>query len=87
MTSSFKDDQDTSSSSSTYLTPTQRKNQELKRIRLELDRANNMLLSKDKEIMVLKKEIAALKARSKMIVEKNDYLNSLISFIEFTARD
>ena len=47
---------------STYLTPTQRKNQEIKKIRLELERANNLLLSKDKEITVLKKEVAALKA-------------------------
>ena len=63
MTSSCRDEQEISVSNSTYLTPTQRKNQEIKRIRLELERANDMLLSKDKEITVLKKEIAALKAR------------------------
>lgn len=61
MTSSCRDEQEISVSNSTYLTPTQRKNQEIKRIRLELERANDMLLSKDKEITVLKKEIAALK--------------------------
>merc|ERR1719378_486496 len=61
MTSSCRDEQEISVSNSTYLTPTQRKNQEIKRIRSELERANDMLLSKDKEITALKKEIAALK--------------------------
>ena len=45
----------------TYLTPTQRKNQEIRRVRLELERANNLLLAKDREITILKKEVAALK--------------------------
>ena len=45
----------------TYLTPTQRKNQEIRRVRLELERANNLLLAKDREITMLKKEVAALK--------------------------
>ena len=50
---------------STYLTPTQRKNQEIKRLRLELERVNTVVASKDKEIVVLKKEIAALKESQK----------------------
>ena len=59
MTSSFREE--SSTDCSTYLTPTQRKNQEIKKIRLELERANNLLLSKDKEITLLKKEVTALK--------------------------
>jgi len=59
MTSSFREE--SSTDCSTYLTPTQRKNQEIKKIRLELEKANNLLLSKDKEITLLKKEVTALK--------------------------
>jgi len=44
-----------------YLTPTQRKNQEIKRLRLELEKAKSQLISRDKEIVTLKKQVAALK--------------------------
>ena len=44
-----------------YLTPTQRKNQEIKTLRLELEKAKNQLMSRDKEIVILKKEVEALK--------------------------
>ena len=46
---------------STYLTPTQRKNVEIKNIRLELERARAELSAKDREILILRKEVAALK--------------------------
>jgi len=46
---------------STYLTPTQRKNQEIKRIRLELAKANELLQVKDKELALLRKEVSALR--------------------------
>ena len=46
---------------STYLTPTQRKNMEIKKIRLELERTKAELSKKDREILILRKEVAALK--------------------------
>lgn len=46
---------------STYLTPTQRKNMEIKNIRLELERTKAELSEKDREILILRKEVAALK--------------------------
>ena len=46
---------------STYLTPTQRKNMEIRNIRLELERTKAELSEKDREILILRKEVAALK--------------------------
>ena len=46
---------------STYLTPTQRKNMEIKNMRLELERARAEVSEKELEILVLRKEVAALK--------------------------
>jgi len=46
---------------STYMTPTQRKNQEIKRMRLELAKANELLQTRDKEITLLRREVSALK--------------------------
>lgn len=51
---------------STYLTPTQRKNQEIKRIRLELAKANELLQIRDKEIAALRREVSALKEPGQM---------------------
>jgi len=51
---------------STYLTPTQRKNQEIKRIRLELAKANELLQSRDKELVLLRREVSALKESGQM---------------------
>eukprot|EP00092_Neocalanus_flemingeri_P005608 GFUD01006040.1.p1 GENE.GFUD01006040.1~~GFUD01006040.1.p1 ORF type:complete len:437 (+),score=93.08 GFUD01006040.1:239-1549(+) len=51
---------------STYLTPTQRKNQEMKRMRLELAKANELLQTKDKEITLLRREVSALKESGQM---------------------
>lgn len=51
---------------STYLTPTQRKNQEIKRLRLELAKANELLQTKDKEIIALRREVCALKESGQM---------------------
>lgn len=51
---------------SSYLTPTQRKNQEIKRIRLELANANELVQTKDKEITLLKREVSALKDSGQM---------------------
>ena len=48
-----------------YLTPTQRKNQEIKRLRVELEKAKFQLISQDKEIVTLKKKVAALKESQK----------------------
>ena len=48
-----------------YLTPTQRKNQEIKRLRLELEKSKSQLISRDKEIVTLKKQVAALKESQK----------------------
>ena len=48
-----------------YLTPTQRKNQEIKRLRLELAKAKSQLISRDKEIVTLKKQVEALKESQK----------------------
>merc|ERR1712217_1001246 len=45
---------------STYLTPTQRKNQEIKQMRLELTKANALLQTRDKEISALRREVCAL---------------------------
>ena len=44
-----------------YITPTQRKNQEIKRLRLELEKAKTQLNCRDEEIVALKKEVAAYK--------------------------
>ena len=49
------------SEQSAYITPTQRKNLELKKIRLELLQTNQTLQAKEREIIMLKKEVAALK--------------------------
>jgi len=49
-----------------YLTPTQRKNQEIKQIRRELAKANDLLHMKDKEITVLRREVTMLKESRKM---------------------
>lgn len=51
---------------STYLTPTQRKNQEIKRIRLELAKANELLQTRDKELVLLRREVSALKESGQM---------------------
>lgn len=51
---------------SAYLTPTQRKNQEIKRLRLELAKANELLQTRDKEITILRREVAALKESGQM---------------------
>lgn len=51
---------------STYLTPTQRKNQEIKRIRLELAKANELLQARDKELVLLRREVSALKESGQM---------------------
>ena len=48
-----------------YLTPTQRKNQEIRRLRVELEKAKSQLISRDKEIVTLKKQVAALKESQK----------------------
>ena len=58
MTGSLRED---GGEAATYLTPTQRKNLEIKNIRLELERAKVSLDEKDREIMILRKEVAALK--------------------------
>ena len=58
MTGSLREDGPETSS---YLTPTQRKNMEIKNIRLELERAKAELSEKDGEILILRKEVAALK--------------------------
>lgn len=50
----------------TYLTPTQRKNQEIKRLRLELAKATELLQSKDKAITLLRKEVSAFKDSGEM---------------------
>jgi len=52
--------------SSTYLTPTQRKNQEIKRLRLELTKANELLQARDKENAALRREVCALKESGQM---------------------
>ena len=44
-----------------YITPTQRKNQEIKRLRFELEKAKTKLISRDEEIKALKEEVAAFK--------------------------
>ena len=51
---------------STYLTPTQRKNQEIKQIRLELAKANQLLDMKDKEIAALRSEVTIIRGSGKM---------------------
>ena len=58
MTSSLREDV---GEGSTYLTPTQRKNMEIKNLKLELERAKSSLDEKDREILILRKEVAALK--------------------------
>ena len=46
---------------SSYLTPTQRRAAEVRRVRLELGRANQRVEEKDREILVLRRELAALR--------------------------
>ena len=46
---------------SSYLTPTQRRAAEVRRVRLELGRATQRLEEQDKEILVLRRELAALR--------------------------
>lgn len=58
MTASLREDGE---EAATYLTPTQRKNMEIKNLRLELERARSCLEEKDGEILILRKEVAALK--------------------------
>ena len=42
---------------STYMTPTQRKNNEIKRLKAELNKANDIIQAKDKEIISLRNEL------------------------------
>ena len=46
---------------STYLTPTQRKNNELKKLRSELSKAYDIIKTKDEEIICLRKELVKFK--------------------------
>ena len=46
---------------SSYLTPTQRKNQEVKRLRTELSRTSQRLEERDKEVTRLRRELMALR--------------------------
>ena len=52
-----------------YLTPTQRKNQEIKRLRLELEKTKKQLISRENEILTLKQEVAALQESQQSIGE------------------
>ena len=54
-------DKDTASDPSTYLTPTQRKNNEIKRLKLELNKAQELIHHKDSEITTLRSELSKLK--------------------------
>ena len=46
---------------STYLTPTQRKNNEIKRLKMELTKAQELIHHKDTEIVTLRSELSKLK--------------------------
>lgn len=46
---------------STYLTPTQRKNNEIKKLRAELNKAYDIIKTKDEEIISLRKELVKFK--------------------------
>ena len=65
-TSEVRKEEGGEGSIATYLTPTQRRNQEVKRIRLELGRANHRLEEKEREIGLLRRELVALKESGRM---------------------